>query len=190
MGGATTVRDTEVGHQGATGTRLEQDVVRLHVAVHNAASVGIRERPCHFAHNAGGFSGRQGTTSAEALAQRFAFDVAHDEEDEASRLTDAMDRDNVRMREARGHAGLAQEAFARLRAPGEMGRKDLYGDIAIELYSPCQVDHTHATTAKLALKGIFTGEGGLQFEEFGRRVGHDWIRPGRIATLRGFSTEG
>ena len=115
------VRDAEVGHQRAARARLEQDVVRLHVAVHDAAPVRVRERPRHLAQHARRVGGRKRTARAQSLAERLALDVAHDEEDEAARLADAMDRDDVRVREAGGRARLAHEPLARLRRCGRGG---------------------------------------------------------------------
>ena len=64
---------------------------------------------------------RQRTARAQTLAERLAAHVRHGEEDEALGFADAIDRNDVRMRERRGHARLAQEALAnvgaRRRAP-------------------------------------------------------------------------
>ena len=108
------VRDAEVGDERAAGARLEQDVVRLHVAMDDAASVRVRERPRDLAQHARRVGRRERPARAEPLAERLALDVAHDEEDEAAGLADAMDRDDVRMREAGGRARLAHESLARL----------------------------------------------------------------------------
>jgi hypothetical protein len=83
------------GHQRASRARLQQDVVRLHVAVHDAASVRVGECPGHLAQHARRVGRRQGTARAESLAERLSRDVTHDEEDAATRLADAMDRDDV-----------------------------------------------------------------------------------------------
>ena len=166
------VRDAEVGHQCAARARLEQDVVRLHVAVHDAAPVRVGERPRHLAQDARRLGRREGTARANPLAQRLALDVAHDEEDEAAGLADAMDGDDVRVREAGRHAGLADEPLARRRGTGEVGREDLDGDVAIELHVAREVDDPHAATAELALDRVLTGQGGLQVEELGGGMRH------------------
>ena len=56
-----------------------------------------------------------------------------------------------------------------------MSRQDLDGDVAIELHLAREVDHAHAATTELALDRILTGEGGLQGEEIGGRMGHDMV---------------
>src|SRR5829696_4385583 len=53
-------------------------------------------RPCAYAR---GLRRRERTARPETLAERLALDVAHDEEDEAARFADAVDGDDVRVRE-------------------------------------------------------------------------------------------
>ena len=166
------VRDAEVGDQRAAGARLQQDVVRLHVAMHDAAAVRVGERPRDLAQHARRVGGRQRAARAESLAERLALHVAHDEEDEAARLADAMDRDDVRMREAGGRARLAQEPLARLGGAREVRRQHLDGDVAVELHVAREVDDAHAAAAELALEGVLAGEGGLELEEFAAELRH------------------
>jgi hypothetical protein len=54
------VGDAEVGDQRAAGARLQEDVVRLDVAVDDAAAVRVGERPRHLAQHAGGVGRREG----------------------------------------------------------------------------------------------------------------------------------
>src|SRR6185295_17622534 len=111
------------------------------------------------------------------FAERLAFDVAHDEEDETARFADAMDGDDVRMRETRRRLRLPYEALAR-RVGGEIRRQNLDRDVAIEPHVAREVDDPHSATAELALERVLTGQGGLQIEEFGRRMGHVVKRAG------------
>ena len=97
-------------------------------------------------------AGGQGTARAEPLAERLALHVAHDEEDEAARLADAMDRDDVRVREAGRRARLAQEPLARRVGAREVRRQHLDGDVAVELHVAREVDDPHAAAAELALE--------------------------------------
>ena len=167
------LRDAEVGHQRAAGGRLEQDVVRLHVAVHDAAAVRVGQRPCHLAQHARRLRWRQRPAGAEPLAQCLALHVAHDEKNEATRLADAMDRDDVRVREPGRHARLAQEPLPRRRCAREVRGQDLDGDVAIQLHVAREVNHAHAAAAELALEGVLAGQRGLQIEELGGRLRHD-----------------
>src|SRR5216117_3727488 len=53
-------RDAEVGDEGAAGRRVEQDVVGLHVAVHDAVRVRVIERQRHFLEETGGLRDAEG----------------------------------------------------------------------------------------------------------------------------------
>src|SRR5262249_37994781 len=142
-----------------------------------------RERPRHFSHHASRFGRRQRTTRANALAERLAFDVAHHEEDETVRFADAVDRNDMRVREAGGHSRFTNEALACMRLHGGMGGKNLEGDVAVELDVAREIDDAHAATAELALKRVLTGQGRLEVEKFGRWIGHYSDTTG---TTRGF----
>jgi hypothetical protein len=172
VGGAAVVGDAEVGDQRAAGAGLQQDVVRLDVAVDDAAAVRVGERPGDLAQHARGVGRRKGTARAEPLAERLAGDVAHDEEDEAARRADAMDGDDVRVREPGGGARLAHEAVARGGGAGEGRREHLEGDVAVELHVAREVDDAHPAAAELALEGVLAGERRLELEEFCGRLRH------------------
>src|SRR5690349_21375664 len=106
----TAVGNPEVRHHCSPGAGLEQDVVRFDVAVYDAASVRVGECPCNFAQHTRSVGWWEWSLTAESLAECLAFDVAHDEEDEAVCFTNAMDRDDVRMRESGCGARFLNEA--------------------------------------------------------------------------------
>src|SRR5512144_1949322 len=124
----------------------------------DAAAMRVRERPRDLAQDARGVRWREWTARPESLAERLTLDVAHHEEDEAVGLADAMDRHDVRMRESRGRARLAEEPLARLRAAREVRRQHLDGDVAVELHVAREVDDSHPAAAELALQRVFAGE--------------------------------
>jgi hypothetical protein len=84
-----------------------------------------------------------------------------------------MDGNDVRVREARGHPRLAEKSLFRRRTRREMRWKDLDGHVAVELHFASEVYHTHAAPAELVLDRVFPGEGGLESEEVGGRLGHE-----------------
>ena len=88
-----------------------QDVVRLHVPVHEALRVGGRQGPRHLAQNPRGLRGRQWPPLAHALGEGLAVDERHDVEDESFRVLHGMNRDDVRMGQACREARLAKEAL-------------------------------------------------------------------------------
>jgi hypothetical protein len=140
--------------------------------MHYAASVRVGECPCYFAHYARSFGWREWPLRAESLSECFAFDVAHDEEDEAIHFTYAMDRDDVRMREPGRGPRLLHETFARGGETREMHWQDFDGDVAIELNVAREVNDSHSAASNLALQGILSRKCGLQVEEFERGLRH------------------
>ena len=165
--------DAEIGDQRPPRAGLQQNVVRLDVPMDDAATVRVRQRPRDLAHHARRLGCRERTARAQPLAKRLTLDEAHDEEDEAARFADAMDRDDVRMRKAGRRTGLSHEPLARRRVVGERSRQDLDGDVTIQLHIARKVDDPHAPSAEFALERVLTRQRGLQVEEVGRGVGHE-----------------
>jgi hypothetical protein len=83
-----------------------------------------------------------------------------------------MDRDNVRVRESGGSARFLHESFARSGEACEVHREHFDGDITIQLHVAREVDDSHSPAADLTLEGIFSGEGGLELEEFAGGLRH------------------
>src|SRR5260221_7568501 len=156
----------EVGHHRAAGAGFEQNVVRLDVAVHDAASVRVGERPCDLAQYARSVGRWEWSLRAEPVSQCLALDVAHDEEDEAVCLTHTMNRNDVRMREPGGGASLLHESLARRGECCEMHRENFDRNVAIELHVAREVNDSHSAASDFALEGILSGERGLELEEF------------------------
>ena len=101
-GGAVEVLDdAEVHQQRATGSVLDEDVVGLHVPMHQALLVGVlqgledglgdRERPAH----------RQGAVRAEHLGERPSLAVGHHVEHQPLGLAHEMDGQRVGVAEPR-----------------------------------------------------------------------------------------
>ena len=68
-------RDTEVGHQRATV--VQQDVLRLDVAVDHPVAVGVVERAGDLGRDPDGIVDRELLLAAQPVAQRFAFHERH-----------------------------------------------------------------------------------------------------------------
>ena len=166
------MRDAEVGDQCSAGACLEEDVVRLDVTMDDASTVRIGQRPRDLAQHACGVGGWQWPTRAESLAKRLALHVAHDEEDEAARFTYAMNGDDVGVRESSGRASLTNKAFARLVCEGQVRRKHLDGDVAIQLHIAREIDHAHPAPAELALERVLASQRALQIHELDGKLSH------------------
>jgi hypothetical protein len=96
----------------------------------------------------------------------------HDEEDQPVALLHRMDGDDVRVRQPRRRARLAQEALARRRLGGQRRRQQLDRDGAVQRHVARQEDDAHAAAAELAVERVAAGDGGLEVEELGGEGGH------------------
>ena len=106
---ADRLRDAEVGHR--RGTAGEQDVVRLDVAVHDAALVRVRRAPSATSRRMPTASAIGSGPRASRRAQRLAFDERHRVVRQAAHLARGEHRHDVRMLESGGELDLALEAL-------------------------------------------------------------------------------
>jgi hypothetical protein len=122
--------------------------------------VGICERIGDVAELANDVARIETTLAANALRERFAIDVAHDEEGMSAEFVGAMDGDDVLMRQSTGRARLAQEPLADHEIAREMRgeRLDRYATIESEIAS--EVDDSHATATDLTLQVVLPVERG------------------------------
>ena len=128
--------EAEVQDLGPAG-RGDDHVPRLHVAVHDPAVVGLRERVRHLADDVERLGHRETPLSLER-GERPARDVLHGDEGAllpvALRLPDLVDDRDVRVVEGGGHAGLPHETRSRLRVRRLALGQHLQGD------GPAQVE--------------------------------------------------
>ena len=93
-------RDPEIrDHRPAI---VQQDVFRLDVAMDDAVAVRVVQGTGDFGGDPQRIGDRQLLLPAQPLAQRLAFDVRHDVEEEAVGLAGIEERQDVRMMEVRG----------------------------------------------------------------------------------------
>ena len=104
--GADRLRDSEIGDD--RGAAREQHVVRLDVAMHDAALVRVAECLRHVLQNADDFGDRE-RAAREARAQRLAFDERHRVERQSVRVAGGQDRDDVRLLKRGDRLDLALE---------------------------------------------------------------------------------
>ena len=171
-GAVRDARDAEIGDEGAAGTALDQDVVRLDVAVHHALRVRVGQAPGHLAQNPRRLRRRQRSATPDALAERFAVDERHDEEDQVAHLFDREDGNDVRVRELGRCAGFVQEALSQRRVTRQVRWQQLEGDQAVERHVACEIDDSHSAAAKLALERVPARERGLDPNEFAGGLTH------------------
>ncbi|CAA9475850.1 MAG: hypothetical protein AVDCRST_MAG38-1659 [uncultured Solirubrobacteraceae bacterium] len=143
--------DPEVGEQRAPRPLLEEDVLGLHVAVHHAGRVRVRQRRGHVAQDALGLVEGELGAGAEHLAQGAARHVLHDDgERPPLEARDRADAHDVRVVERRGGARLALEAAGDLRVLRELATDRLDGDRCTRRAVAGEVDERGRPAADLA----------------------------------------
>jgi len=168
-GAATDPGDAEVRHQGAARGGVQQDVVGLHVAVHYAALVRVRQRPRDLAQHPCAFLRRQRSMFADALPQRLAVHVRHREKHHVGALVDGEDGDDVGVGELRRRPGLTEEAPARDRVARLRRVQQLDGDRAIEPQLARQKHHARPAPAEAAFEHVTTGQSAVEHADVGIR---------------------
>ena len=170
--------DAEVGHHDPAPGALEQDVVRLDVAMDDRERMGGAEGVGRLRHDAPRLVDRQLAPPPDPPGDRFAVHVAHDEVDQALAFADGMDGDDMGVGQPGGRLGLAGEPLADVLLKGELGRQHLDGDPALEPLVARPVDHAHPATPDLALDGIGIPErlGEARRQRLIGRVGHETSR--------------
>ena len=142
--------DAEVGHDGGIAPTLEEDVLRLDVAVNHAPGVRVVERQRDLLQQARGIERRQRSLRCETLGQRLAVDVPHHEEDDAVLLVGAVDGDDVGVRELCRGPGFAQEPVAHSRRLGQMRGQHLDRDFPVKIDIDREIDDAHPAATELS----------------------------------------
>ena len=143
------LRDAEVGEVGvpAPAGPGDQDVRRLHVAVHKAARVRGVEGVGDLRDHLDGVARLHPAPAGDHRREVGALDEPHREVDVPVVLTRVVDRHHVRMVEGGGDAGLAAEPLPELRVVGQLRVDDLHGHGAVQRELVGLVDHAHPAAA-------------------------------------------
>jgi hypothetical protein len=151
-------RDPEVGDVDVVRA-VEQQVRRLHVAVDDAVPVSRVEGGGGLLEPGERLRGVDEAARPDAILDRAAAEVLHDDERALVPLADVVDRDGVRLaREPRGRERLAHEATAnRLVLRVALG-EDLDGDGAAERRVGGAVDVAHAAVADPLRAAVALGQ--------------------------------
>ena len=110
------LRDAEVGDLHAAAGR-EQHVAGLHVAVHDAVVVGVREGVGDLGAERRDLGGREGVAGPQLGPQAPALDELHDDE-RLGAAAPVVDHHDVGVVQARRGPGFALEPFRRGRGDG------------------------------------------------------------------------
>ena len=173
-GGAHCSRDAEVRHQRVA--TLEQDVLRLDIAMDHPVPVGVAQRVRHLARDAQRVVEGELLLALQPVAQRFPFYEGHDVVEESAgrfrRTPGVVQRQDVRMVQVGGRRDLAQKALGP-EGVDQLGTEDLYRYLALVLEVVREIDRSHPARAKLAVEAVAIGQGalksGLEIGQVGRQ---------------------
>ena len=148
---AEALGDAKIGeHWAAIFT--EQDILRLDVAVDDAAMVGVMQGAGDGPGDVQAFVERQ--AGADVVLQGLAGQILHGQVVGALVGGDVIDGDDVRVAELGDDPTFVQEALGEFIVRGEDGLNDLQRDMAIERFLYGQINNRHTALAKFALDPI------------------------------------
>ena len=127
--------------------RVDEDVLRLDVAVHVTRAMDRVQGVAELQRERGGAGGRQRAGAPDERAEVVAVDVTHDEVRAVVRHADGVDRDDVRVLDGAGGARLADEPLAALGILEQLRRDHLHRHVAIEIELARAVHDPHAAPA-------------------------------------------
>ena len=145
--------EAEVGDlRGAV--RVAHQVVGLDVPVDDPAGLGVDEASSGVAEDPEGFAPVEATLRGEMSFDGASIHELHGQEVLASVLPDVVHRDDVRVIELGGGAGLLAEAIDEGRVAGELRRQHLDGDLAVEARLGGAEDAAHRAATQLPLDAV------------------------------------
>ena len=138
-------------------TALQQDVLRLDVAMDHAACVRVAQRVGDFAGDLQRSVNGKLLFPVETIAQRFAFDERHDIEEVAVGLAGVVQWQDVRMTQIRRDPDLGEKPLgAQHRTEFRFEHLDRHLAVVLEIVG--EVHRRHPAGAELALDTIAIGE--------------------------------
>jgi hypothetical protein len=165
---------------------VQQDVLRLDVAVDHAVAVRVIQRIGHLGRDLDRFLDAELLLAVELGAEGFPFDVRHDVVQEALGRAGIEEWEDVRVLERGGGLDLLDEPLGAEHG-GELGFQDLDGDLAVVLQVLCEVDRGHAARAELALDAVAVGEACPEAVYRHRILTGGWCAEGAAASRAGVS---
>ena len=147
VGALQHLRDAEVGQVDAL-VLVQQDVLGLHVAVHDALAVRVGQRLGGALENAHGRAPDREPSALDDAGEGAAGHEAQGHPRHALLDVEGVDRDDVRMLEAAHRLRLAQEPLGKGGVVQKLLRQDLERDMAVELGLVGLVDRGHASAAQ------------------------------------------
>ena len=159
--GGLDVRDAEVRQQGMVVG--EENILRLDVAVHETIAVRIVEPGTNLMRDAKRVVDGEPLLAIQSVSQRAAGNERRHIVQRAAGFAGVDERNDVRMRQARSDADLAQESLLADRG-AELLPQNLYRNLAPVLPLLGQMNGGHATRAEESFYRVAIGERCLESE--------------------------
>ena len=145
-------REAEIAEVGVLGLAgADQDVRRLDVAVDEPEPVSRVERVADLGEQVERALVADAIARVDELPKVVAFDVLHRQEEDVALLAGGIDRDDVRVLQARGQLGLEEEPTPKTLVPGQLRPDHLDGDLALQVLVLREVDGAHRAPPEQAL---------------------------------------
>ena len=148
-------RNAKVGDQRVAA--LQQNILRLHIAMHHTERVRVPQRIGSFARDTERLLNRQLSFAIQARPQRFAIDKRHHVEEVAARTAAVEQRQNMRMLQSRREFDFLEEPLGPDHRR-QFGVQHLERHLTPVAHVFCQVDRCHAAAAELSEQGVAVGE--------------------------------
>ena len=152
---------------------MQENVLRLDVAVNNLTPVRVFKRISNFSGNADCERNGELAFARQQSPKSLALDVRHHVVEQPLRASRIEQRQNVRMLKIRGELYLLQEAIG-AEYGGEFGMQQLDRDFAMVLDVFGEVDRRHSARAELALDPVTVGE--MRCQSLQNRRGQVYFR--------------
>src|SRR5512143_4367018 len=140
---------------------MQQDVLRLDVAMDDPGCVRVVERRRHLSREIDRSIERNLLLALDHMPQRFSFDVRHHVKEKVAGFSRVVERQDVRMAEVRGELDLAPKPI-RAEDGSDLGPEDLERHVASVLYIPPEKHGRHATVSKLSAQAVAAAKGAIE----------------------------
>ncbi len=140
---------------------LEEDVLRLDIAVHDVPVMRVLQGIRHLARDTQRVFDRKLPLMDQTTAQRLPLNVRHDIVRETIGFPGVVEWQDVWMGEPGGDLDLAEEAF-RPEARSQLGAEHFERHRPAVFHILCQVDSRHAAAAELSCDRIAPGQACLE----------------------------
>ena len=175
--------EPEIGDVDVVGF-IDQDVLRLQVAVDDALVVGSFEGGAHLAGEFEGAVEGEASFVVDQAGKIAAFDEGHGDELDAADVAQIVYAEDVLLRDLAGQQELLFEALHGLRIGGQLGTDEFEGDGAAEFVVVGLVDGAHAAFAEQGLDAVAGAERGTRLQVGGQDGAGDGHAPGGVGNRR------